>query len=375
MFSTSVRMTRRGAIAATLFASMGVRSAFARQATPQAPDGFRQRASTLLEMLPPRTMPERGGVAFYYADLEHQLALTGVPRPAPSDVPNELPAGFVEATYALPLASRAFQSAMDSEWMETFGFNPYAAGQTLDVTDDEALVSVVRGGFDRAEVEAALEANGFDLILQETGGAFWSFGDEIDFESPVGRLGVGAMNQAIVDDDVLIFSREFAIIQQVTQVRAGLQPSAWDAGPWAEVIEHFSDDLVGLVPVDPAGLLIPPDLLGAATPVATPVPDELDLVMMAFGVRAGSVSEPIALGGEGTPVATPQPVLDPEPAKVELRLRYLDSDVAAGEAEAIPSRWRTMDSLITGERFNDRLRRGGQRLGRLLLCAVGRILA
>jgi hypothetical protein len=295
----------------------------------------------MLAAMPERELTAGAAVGFFYADLAGQLASVGIAQPASDRPVTTLPDGFFEATIALPLAARAFEIGLDPEWFPTFGFNPYATGQALSLTDPPNTVSVFRGGFDRGTVERALTKSGFVQVRREAG-SYFSFGDELALETPVGRLGVGTMNQAIVGDDLLVFSRQEKDVEAALEVLAGAAPSMADQELWTGMVSLFAADTVGLIPVAPA---LPAPAGGLASPAATPVAPASPLEYLALGVRAGSRAAPLALGGEGTPQATPVGVAG-VPARVEARLRYTDADTARQEAEAIPARWREGVSVI-----------------------------
>lgn len=347
-FRTSLsRRAVLGAGAALTLALALPGGAAARQ-TPPEDDAMdvQDRLERLLAAVPVDDVDTDAPIPFYYADLAGQLGAAGVERPNPAGPTTALPPGFVEATMALPLAARAFESGRSEEWLATFGFNPYAVDQALTLAEPPHVVSFFRGGFSRERVEAALEASGYQVILQETGGSYYSFGDDISPETPIGRLGLGAMNQAMVTDDLLVFAHDEGDLQAVTQVVGDYQPSLLEEPGWAEVAPRFPADTVGLIPISPelvAGLPVE-----VATPMATPVGAGAGLERIVFGVRAGSRSEPLALVGDGTPAATP--VGEPGvPARVEARLWYGSAELAEREAEAIPARWREGASALTGQ--------------------------
>jgi hypothetical protein len=257
----------------------------------------------------------------------------------------DLPAGFAEATLALPLASRAYEVGLDPRWFVTFGFSPYAAGQAMMLVLAGDAVSMFRGGFDPDTVRRTLAASGYIEVRREQG-AYLSFGDEIAPETPVGQLGLGALNQAMVGDDLLIFAGREASIEAILAVLAGDAPALSSDGV-GSLIPLFAPDTVGMIPVSPGGAA---PAGAAASPVATPVGSGTPLKALALGVRIGSRAAPLALGGEGTPAATPVGAAG-VPARVEARLRYADADTATREAAAIPERWREGESTITGGPF------------------------
>lgn len=300
---------------------------------------FHERIDALFGAVPASAIQDQG--TFFYADLAGQLAAAGVERPDSGRTTRDVPEGYAQATAALPLASRAFDSGLDPSWYPTFGFAPAAIGQALMLGGEGAL-ALFRGGFDPDAVQRALTTSGYVAVRREHGDGL-TFGDEPELDTAVGRLTLGTMNHAIVRDDLLVFAGEESRVEEVLAVLAGDAPSMADANRWTDLAALFSADVVGMIPVPASALAF---WSGGATPAATAAA----LLDMAFGVRGGSRSEPLALGGEGTPQATP---VGPSPraARIEARLRYADATIAAHEAEAIPRRWRDGESTVTEEPF------------------------
>ncbi|HYH10818.1 MAG TPA: hypothetical protein VD789_00590, partial [Thermomicrobiales bacterium] len=313
---------------------------------------FARSIGALLAAAPERGIDDGSPISFYYADLAGQLASTGIERPDPSAPPAELPPGFAEVTLALPLASRPFMTGLDPEWFSTFGFDPFAIGQSLDLFNRPNVVSIIAGGFDPERVERALEESGYQLVLQETGGPYWTVGDEPAFDTPVGRLGGGQMNHMMVSEELLVFSQLEEDVRAVTQVLAGYAPSMSEQNLWTEMVPEFSPDTVGLVPVSPS-ILQPASSF--ASPVASPVPvyDSIGIEHLVFGVRSGSRSAPLALVGEGTPEPKPASGTDSVPARIEVRIWYGSEENAEREAESIPVRWAETSSDITGQPYSE----------------------
>ena len=323
-------------------APVAARPAAAQTPVPVAEIDFATRIGVLLAAMPADAIDRRG--TFFYADLAGQLAAAGVERPDSGRTTRDLPEGYAQATVALPLASRAFDSGLDPSWYPTFGFAPAALGQALMLNDSMGALALFRGGFDPDAVRDALAASGYAMTRREHGDAF-TIGEDPDLESTVGRLTLGTMNHAIVRDDLLVFAGDESRVDDVLAVLAGSAPSMAEADRWTGLAALFSPDLVGMIPVPASALAFWRD---GATPTATAAA----LVDMALGVRGGSRSEPLALGGEGTPQATPVGVA-PEPARIEARLRYADAEIATREAAAIPRRWRGGESQVTEEPFAD----------------------
>jgi hypothetical protein len=345
-------LSRRAVVAGVIAfaaASLAGYRTTAQTPPPGRGDDLVTRLGAMMTSVPARDLTGAAPIPFYYADLAGQLASLGIERPHRDVVPGDLPEGFFEGTIALPLAARAFQSGFVPEWFETFGFSPLAIGQALEIANAPEIISLFTDGFEPDRVETALEASGYVPVLQEAGGMYWTIGDALDLSSPVGRLGVGAMNHAVVDEDVLIFTGREADIQRVTHTRAGLEPSMLERGLWTGLMSVFSPDVVGLIPLSPDAVLAP---AGLATPVAE-YPHAGAIEYLAFGVRSGARSAPISLVGEGTPEATPAEAAAAVPAQVQVRIRYADPALAQTEVGEIPRRWASASSVLTGQAYTD----------------------
>ena len=294
---------------------------------------FQERLGELLALVPPVEGAADGQpLAFTFADLDRQLASVGLPHPAG----DTLPEGFLYASEVLPLLSNAFRSALMPEWWETFGFEPLQVGRSLEIGGPPDTISIYAGGIDPARVREALLNAGYTEVDQETGGSYLTFGDEIGPDSLVGRLGVGAMNQAVLGDDLVIFARNESTIQQVTQVMSGNAPSMLDEGDWAPLLGTFADDTVAVIALYPDSL----SSLGDVSAVR----------QFAIGVREGADNTDLqeTLGsGVGEMGLTSIEDFPPTRARVQVRIRYTDEATAASEAEAIPQRWQQMLSPLT----------------------------
>ncbi|MDQ3523599.1 MAG: hypothetical protein M3451_00900 [Chloroflexota bacterium] len=349
-------LSRRGVL--TLAAALALRSPFVMAGQTDVADDlppFADRIGMLLAMAPARELTDDPLISFYHADLARQMASVGVELPDSNAAPDSLPDGFVESSLALPLAARAFQAGMTPEWFETFGFNPFGVDQALALNDPPDILTIFTGDFDVDQIESVLDASGYRRFEQEIGGSYWTVGDELDLGSQVGQLGFGTMNHAAVYKDVLVFAQREADVQELTHVVAGNVAPMLEQERWAGMIALFSPDTVGLIPVSPeiAGAGDGSAVVGASTLVPG---TSSGLEYMAFGVRAGSVSEPLSLVGQGTPEAAPVSGSSSVPAQVEVRIRYADAAMSGREAEAIPERWRELSSPLTGQPYAELMR-------------------
>lgn len=355
------RFDRRMFITAT--AGIAVGASFAQSTAAQTPFAdelvpFAERVGSLLAKAPARALSGETPLPFYYADLAKQIASVGVELPDAEADLDSLSVEFTRAYYALPLAAQAFQVGLMEDWFETFGFQPYGVEQAITFNIPPNITSIFAGSFDVERIESTLDGSGYQRLEQEIGGTYWTVGDELDLDSPVGRLGLGMMNHAAIHEDALVFAQQEDDLQDVTHTIGGYVPSMLEEGVWPGMIKLFSPDTVGLIPLSPVmlggGFLPTP---GEATPAASPVAlAAIEVEYLAFGVRAGAISEPLSLVGEGTPEATPVSGAGAVPAHVEARIRYGDAAAAAREAEAIADRWTELASPLTGQPYAELMR-------------------
>ncbi len=304
-------------------------------ASPAAAGDFIEHITPLLAIAPAELIgtPEEALVPFEYAALASQLASVGLPAPVREVVPDN----FVPSTMSLPLSHNAFRYAMTSAWADTFGFWPLEIEKLLTAGTPPDAVSIFTG-IDTERVHNALVASGYAVVLQETGGEYLSFGDEVSPATNVGRFGLGSMNRAVVRDGIAVFTRDEGMIQRVTQVMAGLAPSILEVGGWPDLMTTLAGDTVGVI---------------AAGPAAFARSGDASKIMQAsFSVRAGAIGQdPDAAPFPGA--ATTIAELPETSARVQVRVRYTDPATAAEEAEEIPERWESMASSLSDYPFTD----------------------
>lgn len=331
---TSLTLTRRSVLIGGALAAVAARHVAAQTpvASPAAAGAFVERIDALLGLVPAELADESLN-PFTYADLATQLASVGLPKP----VGDTLPEGFLPGTQSLPLSHNAFRSALTPAWSDTFGFWPLEIDQVL-VAGEPPNTLAVFAGIDTERVRAALAASGYREVLQETGGEYFTFGDDVSLTTEVGRLGVGGMNQAVVRDGIAIFARDEATIQQVTQVMAGLAPSILEMGGWSGLMTTLATDTVGVIAAGPAAF----SRSGDASAIQ----------QAAFSVRAGAISpeDDVAIDPRDAATIAELPETN---ARVQVRLRYADAETASAEAAAIPDRWESMASAANGEPLTD----------------------
>ncbi len=295
---------------------------------------FAERLEELLALVPPPAESADQSLMLTFADIDKQLASLGLPHPTGDTLPD----GFLNGIEALPLVSNAFLSALMPEWWETFGFEPLQVGRTLEIGGPPDTLTVFAGGIDTERVRNALLKAGYTEVDQETGGSYLTFGDELDPSTLVGQLGVGAMNQAALGDDLVVFGRQESTIQQVTQVISGNAASMLEEGGWGALLGTYAEDTVAMIALQPESLASMGDVSAVEK--------------FSIGVRGGADNSDLqdTMGsGVGEMGLTSIEDFPPTRARVQVRIRYADEATASAEAEAIPQRWQQMLSPLTRE--------------------------
>lgn len=297
---------------------------------------FSERIGELLAFAPRSQLSDDDQRLFLYADLEQQLASVGVAPPSTLDdfLGRSPSVGSAVALLPVFYSIPGLTPWTDVDAEAVFGFFPLSAGRVLYISDPPINMTIFAGGIDTVRIREVLLASGYEEVEQATGGSYLTIGnDDASPSSPGGELVAGTMNHAVLGDDLVIFTQQQAIMQQITQVMAEAAPSMAEQEGWPELMTTFADDVVGLVAMPPEAVLPP----GGG--------NDSPLEQVAMGVRAGSVDQEffieVAAEDEGTSVPGPESSDDlPEkPARVQVRLRYVDETTAAREAEAIPDRW------------------------------------
>jgi hypothetical protein len=324
----------------------------AQEATPATPSSADvevgpDRLASLLRLLPADLS---GDILFTWADLATQLDAAGLP---PLDSADDLDGAFIQATQSLPLGDVLRYAALP-EYEDTFGFAPVRVDQTLTAGDPGNGLTLLQGRFSERALLRAWERSGYAPVETDDG-TVWSFADgaEFDASSPVGRLGVGALNNAaILPDDTVVFAPTVELVATTLTVAAGKAPSLAEREDVATLLDTVPATLVSAIQLRGEALTFEDDVM---TPEARQQIEELraeqeDAVgpmppvdAALFGITAG-LHYPDDSADQ--PIPATEEVLEPT---VVVRLLTDSAEDAGQAAEVVAYRWAEWPSMATGQ--------------------------
>ncbi|MGC4108173.1 MAG: hypothetical protein QM753_17755 [Thermomicrobiales bacterium] len=322
----------------------------AAQSTPASTDtaGPVALLGGLLQLVPASLAENTaGGALYYHADLAAQFAACGVDRSAPDWITST---NLYSVTASLALVSAGFQYAVSPDFETALGFQPLNVDRALEIGGPPNALSIYQGGLDRAKLEAAWRATGFQQVALGGGAVLWTLGEEgeIDTNSPIVAFGAGAFNNLLLlDDQTLLVARMGAVIRSVISRAAGDASVGRIAGV-QEALAAFSPTVVSSIGLNGSALTRSPRPGAAATPVVTGAMPAISLAF--FGVEAGARGEIDATGA--TPVAGAPSGDAGASAKVEVRLVTASRSDAETAAATASTRWETMQSQVTNQPFS-----------------------
>ena len=338
--------------AAGLMAAPGVERVMAFQGTPAdsgaAPGTAQGRLNALLRLVPVAAMggPDPDQLLFSWVDLETHFASLGVNDWRDPDV------SIVEVTNALAVLDNLTRYALSPEAEETFGFSALDASQILVAGNPPDQIAYYAGlPVDR--LPAVWEKAGYERMDGEFG-PYWTAGQEgeHDMTSPITTIGVGALNNAAIIDDVVVFARTARLLQQVQGLAVDGGDSAANDAELAEVIETLPDDTVNVIALPGQALSVSSitpeggqvtgaDILAESDDAVGAMPP---LALALFGITAGARTP----AGQGTPV----PVDGPE-TRFLARLLTDSPEDAALAAEVVAWRVENMASAVSPQPYSD----------------------
>jgi len=339
-------------------------------ASPVATAPAGGKLGSLLAMVPDErairdTVP---GVLFYYADLERQLKTLSIAQDGIFKSGN-----LVAAVSPLALASQAFQYAMAPDFVETFGFNPFATHRSLFVGEPPEEISFFQGGFDPDRLVAAWKASGFARKEIDGGVEFWSAGEngEIDLSSPVSRYGVGALNNAVVlHGDTLVFARTSSLIKRVVAQMEQEGSSLADRSGIAATLSTLSDRMVSAIGLTsrfatPGSLTMTVEEQKALMAQLAESDDTVGKMpgidVMVFAIEAGAFDAAVDANATpatllANPQATPAAALLVGP-RVEVRMHARSATDAAQAAKVVAWRWDHLESPLVDRPYAELMTR------------------
>lgn len=371
---TSRSLTRRsimlGAAGYAAASAIGNR-AYARDTTrpngtPAAsprPDGYvdaaHERLAAFLQLVPESALggPDPNSWLFTWLDLESHLTALGSPDPY-ADTTN-----IVAIMSPLISDDPLFQYAARDEARETFGFPAWNVHQIFVAGALPNQVIFYAGGLPVADLPGMWEAAGYERKSGEAG-EYWTVGEDGDLslDSPVGHIGAGRLNNAaIIEDQIVVFTRTAQELHQVQELAASGGGSAADNEELAALIETLPSDAVNVIALQGAGLgaqSITPenpgaelnqttnDLLTESDEAAGPMPR---IEMAFFGVTAGAMAPAVPNND-----ATPTPQGNPD-ARIFVNLLTAVPEEAAAAAGVVAWRVGNMISPTMGYPYNERL--------------------
>jgi hypothetical protein len=336
-------------------------------ATPEGvliPEGGPERLHSLLQMIPASFGPqaEEAGVTFYYADIRRQLESTGVPAYDPAT--GEMPEGYVDATTVLAIAAQAFQYGAEPAFVDTFGFSPLQAEESLSIGAPPNDLTIFRGGLPIDELPAIWEASGYARETGSSGTEIWTAGreGELDLTTSISQYGLGGLNNVAIFGDTLVFSRYFDDIDTVAAHVAEPSDSIVDHLHLNELIATLSEDTVSAVAMTGAFLELHSLMLPEQAAQAQELFDESaaetgefpEVRSAIFAITAGAVGPSFVPTGEGTPDASPVTTAEEtDGGMVEVRLLVDSEEEAATAVAAVEYRWNTWSSAMSAEPFTE----------------------
>lgn len=273
-----------------------------------------------------------------YADLATQLEAVGISRPASIDDEDFFRWSFGLETLFYP--DLFLQNALSARWQELIGYDILDIDETLEIGEPPAR-TLVRGRFDRAEVEAAWARLGYQV--QEIDGttvASLNEDGEFSVDNELQRYAFSRFNNAaFLPDGTLAYAPTLKGLREVIAVANGEAPSIADREEIAALVGAMDEPLV-------SGIILTGDflrfesLLGPGAHDVTPLADEMPAVELAlFGITAGG------------PVSRPMTQESPTPgiprATFKIALLHQSAEDAQRSAEVATGRLATAQSLLS----------------------------
>jgi hypothetical protein len=369
------RVTRRRLLSGTVGVFAGVaggRMAMAQNGTPVSEStanlsGGPERIASLLQLIPATygDVVAQQPLFCYYADVQRQLEATGVEPYQPGS--DSLPEGFIDATGVLALAAQAYNYGLVPEFVETFGFSPLQAEESMLIGAPPHDLTIFRGGLDLEALTTAWQASGYARETVASGAEVWTAGKEgeLDLTTLVSKYGLGALNNAaIIGDDTVVFGRYFTDIEAVVNQVADPQASLVDHAGLEATIATLGEDTVSIVATTGAFL----DVWSMVLPEQRELIEEWfddsdeatglfpDVNVAAFGITAGAIGPAFTETGQGTPDASPvssSPATEGDGGVVQVRLDVGSEEAAGTAVAAVDYRWNGWQSAVTGDPYTD----------------------
>ena len=183
------------------------------------------------------------------SDLGAELEHTGVSVPESLSADSDEAGAFARTLIAVSTGGPIFEYAYAPDWRTLHGFDIRDIGQIVEFGQPPDHVTLLRGRFDRDEVDAALTRQGYETIDID-GVDVWNRGDDyaIDLEHPIGRYWVSqAQNFAMLGDDTLVIAGATGLIRAVIAAAAGNVDPVADDPRIAGLVSSEMDPLASAV--------------------------------------------------------------------------------------------------------------------------------
>jgi hypothetical protein len=314
--------------------------AAAQQATPSAEAG-----NVLAAMLAnaPDVAPGTMMLATY-ADLSLWSEQTGVTLP---ENPTEEQFGdWLLSFNGAAIADPFLSYALAADWSTLVGFDLADLTQTVQVGDPPDIVTLLRGNFDLARLQAAWEAQGYQPVEIDGVRAAASLheGPEIDLSSELGKIALARMNNvAVLEDGTLVYTPTLTALEAVAATGRRDAPALADRVDVAALLAAQPEPLASAVIVD-----------GSAFQ-ATPFPNQSPEAIQTQTASLGELG-PITMGLIGVnpnPVSAGTPDVAGSAATVRISALFPTAALADAAIPVIESRLETGVSLASQRPLTD----------------------
>jgi hypothetical protein len=283
-------------------------------------------------------------------DIVQQMAFLGIDQNIHGTI--DLPDGYLRGTHPLGTASGVYIFALDQEFIDAIGFQPLAVHQMLDAGTAPDNLNLFRGGLDIDALPGIWRPNGYGERRGAMGTTIWILGEEgeLDFTNPIQRRMIGALNNATIVDDVVIFGSSFAIVEEAVATHASGQGSILSDPVIAELQAAIPATTVSAIAIATEDMRLSPtvtdeQVADAASAFAAsdtefgPMPAPR---AMWIGITAGLSVEP-EVSSEATPL--PDPDVAAGEGLVVVRIAGASAEDAEAIAATIEHRWHAWTSM------------------------------
>ena len=288
-----------------------------------------------------------------FADIAAQLATAELESPDSLEGDDEAVRLWINAVYPLAIATPFGSNALRLT-RALIGLDITDIDQTVEFGTPPASVTIVRGRFVHAAVEAAWDANGYKRLDVAGISVASLFEDaQIDMQSELGRIVLARMNNvAFIAEDTLAYASTLPLLTEILDTAAGTKASLTQRVDIAALLQAAELNLASAILFSGASLsissMVSPDLITE--------PDAFEMLLASLTEPA---MPPVASGligmTPGGPTILPSgaepPVLDLPPATLVLQLLMLSPGTADAAVETVDARLRTLSSTVSQQPY------------------------